>query len=103
VGAKTGHLRLPMVLEFRNGAWTQEPELIYELPCTPVGLNTATRSLSLKPQPDGTLRGVSTLEFVGADQCTGKGSIFKGDATATRIGDAPLGVVIADPALFLQQ
>lgn len=90
-----------MVLEFRDGAWTQPPELINEIRCEPVGTNTATRVLSLKPQPDGTLQGVSTLEMVGANQCTRKGAIFRAEAKATKVGDSPPGVTVADPALFM--
>jgi serine/threonine protein kinase len=56
-------------------------------------------SLSLQPQSDGTLRGVQTLTVVSSE-CGDQGDVYKTPLVATRIGDVPPAVVLADPALF---
>ena len=98
-----------MVFEFKNGIWKQPPgPLLKPLPCANWGTSEATKSLSLTPQPDGTLKGMTTIEVIGGD-CTeaasngspsSKGTLYTADATATRVGDRPQEVVLADPSLF---
>jgi serine/threonine-protein kinase len=55
--------------------------------------------MSYQPQPDGTLRGVGTT-IVLTNECGHQGSVYKTPVVATRIGDVPPSVVVADPALF---
>lgn len=92
-----------MVLKYKNGIWNQPPgPLADPLPCANWGSALATKSLSLTPQPDGTLRGMTKVEVVGGD-CSGKdvkGTVYTADATATRVADVPPTIVLADPALF---
>jgi serine/threonine-protein kinase len=56
-------------------------------------------SLSFEPQPDGTLRGVMTQTMV-TNECGDQGKVYQTPMVATREGDVPPGVVLADPALF---
>jgi serine/threonine-protein kinase len=57
-------------------------------------------SWSLQPQLDGTLRGVKTY-IVLTNECGRQGNVHKTPFVATRIGDVPPAVVLADPALFV--
>lgn len=63
------------------------------------GNDTEAHSLALQPQPDGTLRGVLTNTVV-TSECGLQGTVLQVPFTATRTGDAPTGVGIADPATF---
>lgn len=56
-----------------------------------------TVSWSLAPQSDGTLRGVET-ETVRSNECGAQGSVLRVPVVATRVGDVPPGVALADPA-----
>ncbi|MDP7720728.1 serine/threonine-protein kinase [Mycobacterium sp. TY814] len=56
-----------------------------------------TVALSLALQADGTLRGVQT-ETVGSNECGAQGAVLRVPVVATRVGDAPANVVLADPA-----
>jgi hypothetical protein len=88
------------VLEFTDGRWQTTPYPQHPLPCnTGSGADTSTISLSLKPQPDGTLRGVSTMTVL-TNECGRKGNVYKTPIAWTRIGDVPPAVILADPALF---
>jgi hypothetical protein len=60
---------------------------------------TATESLSwsLEPPPDGTLKGVETIQ-VQTNECGTQGTI-RTSFVATRIGDVPPSVIVADPSL----
>ncbi|MCV7030449.1 serine/threonine-protein kinase [Mycobacterium sherrisii] len=55
-----------------------------------------TLSWSLAPQPDGTLRGTET-ETVLSNECGAQGAVVRVPVVATRVGDAPAGVTLADP------
>jgi serine/threonine protein kinase, bacterial len=98
------------VLQFTDGRWQDTPYLQDPQPCTteysgpnaiPGGnsADTPTISLSLEPQSDGTLHGFA-LTTVVTDGCGTQGKAYKTPIVATRVGDVPPAVVLADPALF---
>ncbi len=97
----------PSVLQFNNGHWQDVPKHM-RIPCADTGnnpqgirdQNTITSSWSWEPQSDGTLKGVSNTE-VRSNEC-GLGEVSAvTPIAATRIGDVPPAVVLADPALFV--
>jgi serine/threonine-protein kinase len=51
---------------------------------------------SLAPQADGTLRGTET-ETVLTNECGAQGAVTRVPVVATRVGDVPAGVNVADP------
>ena len=53
---------------------------------------------SLKPQLDGTFLGVATDTFL-TDECGLQGQVHQVPLVATRTGDVPPGVSVADPAI----
>lgn len=61
------------------------------------GTDTEVVAWSWEPQPDGTLRGVST-DTVLTNQCGYRGDVIQTPFVATRTGDVPPGVTVADPA-----
>ena len=61
--------------------------------------DTSTISDSLQPQADRTLHGVATTKVLTSG-CGHQGKVYKTPFVATRIGDVPATVVLADPALF---
>ena len=61
------------------------------------GANTVMLTWSLEPQPDGTLRGVKTGTAL-TNECGFQGQVAVAPVVATRVGDVPAGVTIADPA-----
>jgi hypothetical protein len=63
------------------------------------GAETEAFTWSLEPQPDGTLRGVQT-ETVLTNECGNQGTVYQTPVVATRTGDVPRSVTVADPALF---
>jgi serine/threonine-protein kinase len=70
--------------------------------CTqPNGQVTATQQESvagsLAPQADGTLRGTVTQTAL-SDECGAQGAVVRVPVVATRVGDAPASVSVADPA-----
>ncbi len=56
-----------------------------------------TVAWSLAPQADGSLRGTET-ETVLSNECGAQGAVVRVPVVATRTGDAPAGVNLADPA-----
>jgi hypothetical protein len=52
---------------------------------------------SLDPQPDGTLRGVMSAAAI-TNECGFAGQVALAPVVATRVGDVPNGVTVADPA-----
>jgi serine/threonine-protein kinase len=56
-----------------------------------------TVAWSLAPQADGTLRGTET-ETVLSNECGAQGAVVRVPVVATRAGDVPAGVNLADPA-----
>jgi serine/threonine protein kinase, bacterial len=92
-----------LVLHFIDGHWQDTP---YIQPDTNkcsgangTATDTETISRSLEPQPDGTLRGVSTATIL-TNGCGNQGMVYRTPIVATRIGDVPPTVTLADPALF---
>jgi serine/threonine protein kinase, bacterial len=60
------------------------------------GPNTVMLTWSLEPQPDGTLRGVKTGTAL-TNECGLQGQVALAPVVATRVGDVPTGVALADP------
>jgi serine/threonine protein kinase, bacterial len=88
------------VFQFTDGRWQGTPHLQLPAPCkTGNGTANVTQSESLQPQPDGTLHGFNTITVL-TNECGGQGDVYKTPVVATRIGDVPPAVVLADPALF---
>ncbi len=88
-------------LRFVGGYWQGAPQQ-ERVGCTqPNGQVTATQqetvAWSLAPQADGTLRGTKT-ETVLSDDCGAQGAVVRTPVVATRVGDVPTGVNLADPA-----
>jgi serine/threonine-protein kinase len=61
------------------------------------GSDTEVFTNSMEPQPDGTLRGLRT-ETAITSECEKQGGVWQDPFVATRVGDVPPGVTIADPA-----
>lgn len=89
-----------VVLQYTDGGWLYtDPQ--WTDPCnTGNGVDRSAMSLSLQPQPDGTLHGFSTA-IVLTNECGRQGNVYKTPVVATRIGDVSPAVVLADPALFV--
>jgi hypothetical protein len=88
------------VLHFAENAWQYASEPL-EIFCSNANKTiTATESYSwsLEPQPDGTLKGVETIH-VQTNECGSQGTI-RTPVVATRVGDVPPSVIVAEPALF---
>ncbi len=88
-------------LRFVGGYWQGTPQQ-ERLGCTqPNGQVNATQqetvAWSLAPQADGTLRGTET-ETVLSNECGAQGAVVRTPVVATRVGDVPAGVNLADPA-----
>jgi serine/threonine-protein kinase len=88
-------------LHFVDGHWQGEPRQL-QVECQKArGGPTATQSetvvWSLTPEPDGTLRGVQT-QTVQSNECGSQGATLRIPVVATRTGDVPPNVTIADPA-----
>ncbi len=84
------------VLRFVDGHWRQSPTLQPPGHCPTAN---STLSWSWDPQPDGTFRGVGTQTAL-ASECGDQGAAWATPLVATRVGDVPPGVVLADPTLF---
>jgi serine/threonine protein kinase, bacterial len=61
------------------------------------GATTVMLTWSMEPQPDGTLRGTKTGTAL-TNECGLQGQVAVAPVVATRTGDVPTGVTIADPA-----
>jgi serine/threonine protein kinase, bacterial len=61
------------------------------------GTNVVLLSWSFEPQPDGTLRGTKTGTAI-SNECGMQGQVALAPVVATRVGDVPTGVAVADPA-----
>jgi len=94
------------VLHFVDGRWQgtpylQPPNESVQCPGTN-GTVTFTMKISssLEPQPDGTLRGALTGTVL-TNECGDQGNVYRTPLSATRTGDVPPSVIVADPALFV--
>ncbi len=88
-------------LRYVGGYWQGAPQQ-ERVGCTqPNGQVNATQqetvAWSLAPQADGTLRGTET-ETVLSNECGAQGAVVRTPVVATRVGDVPAGVNLADPA-----
>jgi serine/threonine protein kinase, bacterial len=96
----------PRVLQFNDGRWQDVPTTS-RIPCAATGpnpqgirdQNTITNSWSWEPQSNGTLKGLSNTEM-RSNECGLGGLSAVTPIVATRVGDVPPAVVLADPALF---
>src|ERR1700751_1478410 len=88
------------VFHFVDGRWQNAPTPypgdqacpgVGTVPVTMVGHSSWT------PQPDGTFQGVQTAT-AQTDVCGSGGEVYLVPFVATRIGDVPAGVTVADPA-----
>jgi serine/threonine-protein kinase len=91
-------------LRFIGGYWQGGPQQ-ERLGCTqPNGQVRATQQESvagsLAPQADGALRGTVT-ETVLSNECRAQGAVVRVPVVATRVGDVPPGVSLADPTQVL--
>ncbi|GAC1407209.1 MAG: hypothetical protein NVS4B6_25040 [Mycobacterium sp.] len=90
-----------IVLSFTDGRWQSTPILQPPAPCS-VGTTQADRrtfTWSLRPQKDGTLRGLETITVL-TGECGFEGNVYDTPILATRINDVPSSIIVADPALF---
>ena len=89
------------VLHFVDGHWQSAPRELQTQCRAAHGTQTLTEAetvvWSLTPQPDGTLRGVQT-QTVQSNECGAQGAILRIPVVASRVGDVPAGVNVADPA-----
>ena len=88
-------------LHFVDGQWQGEPRQL-QVQCQkahsgPTATQSETVVWSLTPEPDGTLRGVQT-QTVQSNECGSQGATLRIPVVATRTGDVPPNVTIADPA-----
>ncbi len=90
------------VFKFVDGRWQDLP-VQQQIPCNANGPDTATETvvyvLSLQPQADGTLSGGMT-STTQTSECGHQGTVVLTPTVATRIGDVPPGVNVADPTVF---
>jgi serine/threonine-protein kinase len=98
------------VLQFTDSHWQDAPSLMdpsrcdtgYTGPGTNLGADAADISAvnwSLEPHTDGTLRGTLTSTVI-TNECGSQGNVYRTPIVATRTGEVPPAVVLADPALF---
>jgi hypothetical protein len=93
------------VMHFVGGHWQKMPARVQQPEQRCLGPNgtvvpgeeTEVSTLSWEPQPDGKLRGVRT-ETVVTNECGNQGTVWQYPMVATRVGGAPRGVNVADPA-----
>lgn len=93
------------VLRFVDGHWQEMSAHLnasHLCPQTPNGKTTETETLSwsFEPHPDGTLRGALIATAI-TNECGDQGDVWRTPIVATRTGDVPLTVTVADPALFI--
>ena len=91
-------------LRFVAGYWQGAPQQ-ERVGCTqPNGQVRATQqetvAWSLAPQADGTLRGTET-QTVTTNECGAQGAVVRTPVVATRVGDVPPKVTLADPTQIL--
>jgi serine/threonine protein kinase, bacterial len=94
------------VLRFVDGHWQDTPYLEAPFQCPGTDTTVArtetdsrTSTISLEPQPDGTLRGIMTRTVL-TNECGNQGTVYRTPIVATRTGDVAPSVTVADPALF---
>jgi hypothetical protein len=93
------------VMHFVGGHWQKVPAKVQQPEQRCLGPNativageeTEISTLSWEPQRDDTLRGVKT-ETVVTNECGNQGTVWQYPMVAKRVGAAPPGVTVADPA-----
>ncbi len=89
------------VLHFVDGHWQAEPRQLQAQCRTarngPMSTQSETVVWTLTPEPDGTLRGVQT-QTVQSNECGSQGATLRIPVVASRTGDVPPDVTMADPA-----
>ncbi len=89
------------VLRFVDGSWDGAPSEVRAGCRLPGRAGTSTELemvvWSLAPRADGTLRGTQTAT-VRSNECGARGVVQRISIVATRIGDVPPNVTVADPA-----
>jgi serine/threonine-protein kinase len=103
-GSQLGDAGQAEMLRFVAGYWQGVPQQERVGCRQPNASGSATQletvAWSLAPQPDGTLRGTET-ETVLSTECGAQGAVVRIPVVATRVGDVPPGVALADPAAVL--
>jgi serine/threonine-protein kinase len=99
--AKTSGTGNTGVLHFVDGHWQAEPRQV-QMQCRtsrggPMSTQSETVVWTLTPEPDGTLRGVQT-QTVRSNECGSQGATLRIPVVASRNGDVPPDVTMADPA-----
>lgn len=95
----------PKDYRYANGRWLETPIRRQQSVDSCLGANdaivagafTTVIANYLDPQPDGTLRGVTTATVL-TNECGTQGAVIQTPFVATRTGDVPTGVAIPDPA-----
>jgi hypothetical protein len=92
------------VLSFADGHWQDTASLRPWTNCPgatngTTADNEATVSWSWETKPGGTLQGIQTVTVL-TNECGHQGMVYRTPVSATRVGDVPPTVVLADPALF---
>ena len=95
----------PAEYRFVDGQWQSAPaqRQLTQPRCLGVngqvvaGTNAVVLRWSFEPQPDGTLRGTKTGTAL-TNECGMQGQVALAPVVATRVGDVPTGVAVADPA-----
>jgi serine/threonine-protein kinase len=100
---KDGMVRATEVLRFTDGRWQDITHLLPPAKCPGEASGTVTNletvSWSWEAQPDGTLHGTQTMTVL-TNECGNQGAVRRTPVSATRTGDVPPTVVLADPGLF---
>ncbi|OBK21162.1 serine/threonine-protein kinase [Mycobacterium asiaticum] len=91
---------LRFVAGYWQGAPQQERVACRQLNGPAGATQQETVAWSLAPQADGTLRGIET-ETVLSNECGAQGAVLRVPVVATRVGDPPSGLRLADPAQTL--
>lgn len=88
------------VLRLVDGRWTSTGAAV-RIACgsTPTPEVTTELTRTLEPLPDGALHGSERITFTSSE-CGNQGMWIDYPFTATRTGDVPGRVIVADPALF---
>lgn len=91
-----------VVLHYADGHWKSAPHLQPPTKCESGGdsADISVITLSMDPQPDGTLRGVQTINIL-TGECGLQGTVALSPTIATRMGDAPTNITPPDPTLFM--
>jgi serine/threonine-protein kinase len=94
------------ILHFADNHWQDSTPWRHQVPMqqclgangqVTTGEETQMVAWSFEPQADGTLKGVVTITVL-TNECGHQGGVQQLPFVATRVGDVPVGVTVADPA-----